>query len=67
MTIPPPEANGWGQISKKKKEDNFQKSSPLLLHVGEKDSMHGAHEALYLICEIYGPWISDSGHRKGLI
>lgn len=29
--------------------------------------MHDDHEALYFNCEIYGPWISDSGHRKGPI
>lgn len=48
----------------KKKEANFQKSSPLLLHVGEKDSMHDDHETFYLNCEIYGLWIRESGHRK---
>lgn len=29
--------------------------------------MHDDHEALYLNCENYGPWIIDSGHLKGPI
>lgn len=28
---------------------------------------YNVHEALYLICEVHGPWVRGSGPRAGLI
>lgn len=52
MTIQPSEPNGWGQISKKKRRLIFKNHLLFssIIHVGEKDSMHDDHEALYFNC-----------------